>query len=90
MAQVDFVNYFSILFWFYILFIIYYLINYSIVLPSIYSLLKVKYNIYFKYFIKLKLQFNYYIKNFLNFIVIKNIFFLLFFLLKKNIYIFYK
>ena len=90
MAQVDFVNYFSILFWFYILFVVYYLINYSIILPSIYSLLKVRYNIYVKYFIKLKLQLNYYIKNIINFIVIKNIFFLLYFLLKKNIYIYFK
>jgi len=90
MAQVDFVNYFSILFWFYILFIVYYLINYSIILPSIYSLLKVRFNIYVKYFIKLKLQFNYYIKNVINFIILKNIFYIIFFLLKKYIYIYFK
>jgi len=90
MAQVDFVNYFSILFWFYICFIVYYLINYSIILPSIYSLLKVRFNIYVKYFLKLKLQFNYYIKNVINYIILKNIFYIIFFLLKKYIYIYYK
>lgn len=63
MAQVDFVNYFSILFWFYILFVLYYCINYSIVFPSIYSILKTRYYLYKKYIYKLKSKFNGFIKN---------------------------
>lgn len=37
MAQVDFVNYFSIIIWFNFLFIIFYLLNYSYILPIIYN-----------------------------------------------------
>lgn len=58
MAQVDFVNYFSILFWFFVSFIIYYSINYTILLPTIYSILCIRYNTY-KYIVNcLKLKIN--------------------------------
>jgi len=87
MAQVDFVNYFSILFWFYIIFVIYYLVNYSILLPSIYSTLKVRNHIYFSYFIKIKIKIQSTIKGFNVFFYIKKFFTVLFFLLKKYIYI---
>ena len=87
MAQVDFVNYFSILFWFYIIFIIYYLVNYILLLPSLYSTLKVRRNIYISYFIKIKCKVQNTIKGSNAFFYIKKIFNILFFLLKKSIYI---
>jgi len=87
MAQVDFVNYFSILFWFYIVFVIYYLVNFSVLLPSVYSSLKVRSNIYFSYFIRMKSKIQNTIKGFNIFFYIKKIFLVLFFLLKKSIYI---
>lgn len=87
MAQVDFVNYFSILFWFYLIFVIYYLINYSLLLPSIYSTLKVRRNIYFSYFVKIKSKVQNTIKGLNTFFYIKKIFSVFFFLLKKSIYI---
>lgn len=37
MAQVDFFNYFSILFWFIILFILYYIINYALLVPLLHT-----------------------------------------------------
>lgn len=87
MAQVDFVNYFPILFWFYIIFIAYYLINYSFVLPSIYSTLKIRRNIYISYFIRIKSKVQNTVKEFNTFFYIKKIFSVLFILLKKSIYI---
>jgi hypothetical protein len=87
MAQVDFANYFSILFWFYIIFVIYYLVNYSLLLPSIYSTLKVRKNIYIFYFIKIKVKIQNTIKGFNVFFYIKKFFNVLFFLLKKSTYI---
>jgi len=87
MAQVDFVNYFSILFWFYIVFVIYYLVNFSVLLPSVYSTLKVRNNIYIYYFIRIKLKIQNIIKGFNIFFYIKKIFLIFFFLLKKIIYI---
>jgi len=87
MAQVDFVNYFSILFWFYIIFVIYYLVNYSLLLPSIYSTLKVRKNIYISYFIKIKVKIQNTIKGFNVFFYIKKIFNVLFFFFKKATYI---
>ena len=87
MAQVDFVNYFSILFWFYIIFVIYYLINYTLLLPSIYSTLKVRRNIYISSFLKIKSKVQNTIKGFNTFFYIKKIFSVLFFILKKSIYI---
>lgn len=87
MAQVDFVNYFSILFWFFLLFVIYYIINYTVLLPNIYSIITIRYNIYNKAVNNLKLKVVCYIKKYSFYIAIKNsyIFFLLF--LKKCIYI---
>lgn len=87
MAQVDFVNYFSILFWFFLFFIIYYLINYSILLPSIYSVITIRFNIYKKYNNILKLKFNRYIKNYNFYITFKNSYIIFIFLLRKWIYI---
>jgi hypothetical protein len=87
MAQVDFINYFSILFWFYIVFVIYYLVNYNVLFPSIYSVLKVRSNIYIYYFNKIKSKIQNIIKEFNIFFYIKKIFLILFLLLKKNIYI---
>jgi hypothetical protein len=37
MAQVDFVNYFSIIFWFNLLFLLFYLLNYTYIVPIIYN-----------------------------------------------------
>ena len=37
MAQVDFVNYFSIIFWFNLLFLLFYLSNYTYIVPIIYN-----------------------------------------------------
>ena len=42
MAQVDFINYFSILFWFNFLFVFFYLINYSYIVPVIYNNLYIR------------------------------------------------
>lgn len=53
MAQVDFINYFSIIIWFNFLFLFFYLLNYTYILPLIYS------NIY----IRSKKLFNFIIKN---------------------------
>ena len=37
MAQVDFINYFSIIIWFNFLFFIFYLLNYTYIVPLIYN-----------------------------------------------------
>lgn len=37
MAQVDFVNYFSIIIWFNFLFLFFYLLNYTYIIPIIYN-----------------------------------------------------
>lgn len=88
MAQVDFINYFSILYWFFIIFIIYYLINYSILLPSIFSLVSTRHNIYKELVITIRLKFNSYIKNLYNYFIFKNSYISFLFLLKSNIYIY--
>jgi hypothetical protein len=72
MAQVDFLNYFSILFWFFILFIIYYLSNYSYILPSLYSILFTRFALFHLYLSKLKAKFNYFFKHKYNFIYFKS------------------
>ncbi len=64
MAQVDFVNYFSILFWFFIFIVIYYLLNYSVLFPSIYSIITVRYNMYKWLITRLKSKIGCYIKNY--------------------------
>jgi hypothetical protein len=87
MAQVDFVNYFSILFWFFLLFIIYYLINYCFLLPSIYSIITTRFNIFKEYIFSLKSKFSSYIKNYTFYITLKNIYIIFLFLYKKWIYI---
>lgn len=87
MAQVDFVNYFSILFWFFLLFIIYYLINYSFLLPSIYTIINVRFYIYKQYINAIKIKFSSYIKNYTFYITIRNSYIVLIFFYKKYIYI---
>jgi len=42
MAQVDFVNYFSIIIWFNLLFLSFYLINYTYIVPIIYNNLLIR------------------------------------------------
>jgi len=58
MAQVDFVNYFSIIIWFNLLFLFFYLINYTYIIPIIYNNLLIRSkNLY--YFINLnKIKYN--------------------------------
>lgn len=87
MAQVDFVNYFSILFWFFLLFVIYYLINYSFLLPSIYSIISTRFFIYKQYINSIKVKFSSYIKNYTFYITLKNTYTVLLFFYKKYIYI---
>ena len=62
MAQVDFVNYFSILFWFFFFFNFFYFLCYSIILPLIYSILFVRNIFYIKKFLKVKNKFNFFQK----------------------------
>jgi len=87
MAQVDFVNYFSILFWFFIFFIIYYLINYSFLLPSIYTIVNTRFYIYKQYISAIKIKFSSYIKNYTFYITLRNSYIVLIFFYKKYIYI---
>jgi hypothetical protein len=42
MAQVDFVNYFSIIIWFNLLFLFFYLLNYTYIVPIIYNNLYIR------------------------------------------------
>jgi hypothetical protein len=86
MAQVDFVNYFSILFWFFLLLIIYYLINYSILFPSIYSIIVTRYNIYKALISSLKNKLNCYTKNYI-FIINNSSYIIFSFFLKKCVYL---
>ena len=87
MAQVDFVNYFSILFWFFLLFVIYYLINYSFLLPSIYTIINTRFYIYKQYINSIKIKFSSYIKNYTFYITLRNSYIVLIFFYKKYIYI---
>lgn len=87
MAQVDFVNYFSILFWFFILFVIYYLINYSLLLPNLYSTIATRYNLYKESINLLKIKFSRYIKNNFFYINLKITYTIFLFFIKKWIYV---
>jgi hypothetical protein len=42
MAQVDFINYFSIIIWFNLLFLFFYLLNYTYIIPLIYNNLTIR------------------------------------------------
>jgi hypothetical protein len=42
MAQVDFINYFSIIIWFNFLFLFFYLLNYTYIVPLIYNNLTIR------------------------------------------------
>jgi hypothetical protein len=87
MAQVDFVNYFSILFWFFILFVIYYVINYSFLLPNIYATIYTRYSLYKESILVLKVKFSRYIKNYFFYINIKATYSIFLFFIKKWIYV---
>ena len=71
MAQVDFLNYFPILFWFFFLIIIYYILNYSYILPGLYSILYIRFFLLNLYLIKIKYKFNFYFKYSFNFFYYK-------------------
>ena len=86
MAQVDFVNYFSILFWFFIFIVIYYLLNYSVLFPSIYSILTVRYNMYKLLITKLKYKIGTYIKNY-TYSISSNVYIIYSFFLKRWTYL---
>lgn len=62
MAQVDFTNYYSILFWFFFSFLIYYSINYGFFFPTIYSSISLRAKLYNVSLIKLKSIISGYIK----------------------------
>jgi len=57
MAQVDFVNYFSIIIWFNLIFLFFYLMNYMYILPIIYNNLYIRSKIYQSFINKNKLTF---------------------------------
>jgi hypothetical protein len=81
MAQVDFINYFSVLFWFFFLFIVYYFINYSFLLPIIYSSLSSRVMIYKSFLKTIKYKnINFFVR-----IINKNInYFFIFLIIFKN------
>jgi hypothetical protein len=58
MAQVDFVGYSSILLWFFLFIIIFYILNYSYLIPLIYIALFVRKFYYIWRFLKIKNKFN--------------------------------
>lgn len=58
MAQVDLVNYFSIIIWFNILFFFFYLINYMYILPLIYNNLFIRNKLLYGLINKNKLKYN--------------------------------
>lgn len=88
MAQVDMVNYFSILFWFFLLVIIYYLINYTYLLPNLFTNLYVRSLIFKNHLNIMKYKFNIFLKLYYINIYISNIFLVLIIFLKKNLYVF--
>jgi hypothetical protein len=57
MAQVDFVNYFSIIIWFNLIFLFFYLMNYMYIVPIIYNNLYIRSKIYQIFITKNKLTF---------------------------------
>jgi len=62
MAQVDILNYFSILFWFFIFFSVFYYINYSFLIPAIHSVAVTRLAIFSNIVRQLKIKFNYFYK----------------------------
>ena len=57
MAQVDFVNYFSIIIWFNFLFLFFYLMNYTYILPILYNNLYIRSRILQSFVTKNKLKY---------------------------------
>jgi hypothetical protein len=57
MAQVDFVNYFSIIIWFNFIFLFFYLMNYMYILPIIYNNLYIRSKIFQSFINTNKLKF---------------------------------
>jgi len=86
MAQVDIINYFSILFWFFLLFIINYLINYSFLLPLSYTTISIRFLIYKYYLILFKLRYQSYIKIYNLYFYIRNLFLYVLNVI-KNVYV---
>lgn len=58
MSQVDILNFFSIIFWFSSFFILFYFLNYSYVLPIIYTSLLLKYNKFLLILSNVKTKYN--------------------------------
>lgn len=58
MAQVDLVNFFSIIIWFNLLFLFFYMINYMYILPLIYINLFIRSKILQSFIVKNKLKYN--------------------------------
>jgi hypothetical protein len=58
MAQVDLVNYFSIIIWFNLLFFFFYLINYTYIIPIIYNNLYIRSKILQSFINKNKLKYS--------------------------------
>jgi hypothetical protein len=57
MAQVDFVNYFSIIIWFNFLFLSFYLLNYTYIVPIIYNNIYIRYKRLQNFIIKNKFKY---------------------------------
>lgn len=57
MAQVDFVNYFSIIIWFNLIFLFFYLMNYMYILPIIYNNIYIRSKVFQNIINKNKLKF---------------------------------
>jgi len=58
MAQVDLVNYFSIIIWFNLLFLMFYIVNYMYLLPLIYNNLSIRSKVLQSFINKNKLKYN--------------------------------
>jgi hypothetical protein len=57
MAQVDFVNYFSIIIWFNLLFLSFYLLNYTYIVPLIYNNITIRIKRLQHFIVKNKLRY---------------------------------
>lgn len=88
MAQVDMINYFSILFWFLLLVIVYYLINYTYLLPNLFSNIYVRFLIFKNHLNMMIYKFNIFLKLYYINIYISNFFIVLIIFFKKNLYVF--
>jgi len=86
MAQVDFFNYFSIIFWFVLFFSIFYILNYIYIIPFLYSNLFIRFKYFLFYYNKIKNNITFYVKlKFQNFIAIHK-FNIMYLVLKFSLY----